>query len=166
LTFKDSSIITWKSFILVEATTVSDADPAVFAPIRQLRSGGAVSWKPRMQDRVSMSSTEAEYYALSEAACEAQWFRMLMGELILYQERATVILEDNESAINLAHNPVHHSRTKQIDIIHHLLRELVRYKEIAVCHVATKEQLGDALTKALSFQQFMYLTNGFMSSIL
>jgi hypothetical protein len=66
---------------------------------------------------------------------------MLMGELFLYQEEATVILEDSESAINLAHNPVH--RTKQIDIRHHSLRELVRYKEIAVCHIATKEQLGD-----------------------
>jgi hypothetical protein len=77
-----------------------------------------------MQDRVSMSSTEALYYALSKAACEAQWFIMLMGELFLYQERAIVILEDNESAINLAHNPVHHSGTNRIDIRHHSLRGL------------------------------------------
>jgi hypothetical protein len=45
LSFKDSSIITWKSFILVEATTVPEADPipAVFAPIRQLRIGAKFS---------------------------------------------------------------------------------------------------------------------------
>ena len=38
--------------------------------------GGAVSWKTRLQDRTSLSSTEAEYYAASESFGEAKWFRM------------------------------------------------------------------------------------------
>ena len=122
-------------------------------------NGGAVSWKTRLQDRVGISSTEAEYYAASEAFGEAKWFRMLLAELNLQQEGPTVILEDNQSCINLSQNPVFQFRTKQIDIRHHQLREASKYKEIILQHIATSEQVADALTKGLEWKQFHKLTN-------
>ena len=122
-------------------------------------NGGAVSWKTRLQDRVGISSTEAEYYAASEAFGEAKWFRMFLAELNLQQEGPTVILEDNQSCINLSQNPVFQFRTKQIDIRHHQLREASKYKEIILQHIATSEQVADALTKGLEWKQFHKLTN-------
>ena len=44
-------------------------------------AGGAVSWKTKRQGGIALSSTEAEYVALSEAAKEAIWMRRLLKEI-------------------------------------------------------------------------------------
>ena len=122
-------------------------------------NGGAVSWKTRLQERTSISSTEAEYYAASEGYAEAKWFRMFLAEIQVTQNQPTVILEDNKSCISLSENPVYQYRTKQIDIRHHQLREGVSYKEIVLHHIPTEEQVADALTKGLEWRMFEILTN-------
>ena len=38
-----------------------------------LAAGGAITWKSKKQTTIALSSTQAEYVALSEAACEACW---------------------------------------------------------------------------------------------
>ena len=43
--------------------------------------GGVVSWKTRKQDIVALSTTEAEYIALTEAAKEVIWMRRLLREI-------------------------------------------------------------------------------------
>ena len=43
--------------------------------------GGAVSWKTRKQDIVALSTTEAEYIALTEASKEVIWMRRLLREI-------------------------------------------------------------------------------------
>ena len=42
--------------------------------------GGAVSWKTRKQDIVTLSMTEAEYIALTETSKEVIWMRRLLHE--------------------------------------------------------------------------------------
>jgi hypothetical protein len=150
----------------------ADADHAGNVDNRRSRTGyvtmlhgGAVSWKTRLQTRTSISSTEAEYYAASEAFGEAKWYRMFLAELKIVQVRSTVILEDNESCIKLAKNPVYQFRTKQMDIRHHQLREAVRYKEIEFVYISTVDQVADALTKGLETRQFKTLTNKCMMEV-
>ena len=46
---------------------------------------------------------------------------------------------DNTSAINISKIPVQHSRTKHIDIHHHLIRELVENKTVALEYVETEK---------------------------
>ena len=43
--------------------------------------GGVISWKTRKQDVVALSTTEAEYIALSDAVKEVIWLRRLLREL-------------------------------------------------------------------------------------
>jgi hypothetical protein len=150
----------------------ADADHAGNVDNRRSRTGyvsmlhgGAVSWKTRLQERTSISSTEAEYYAASDAFGEAQWFRMFLAELKIYQVKPTVILEDNESCMKLAQNPVYQYRTKQMDIRHHQLREGIKYKEIMMVYVSTVDQVADALTKGLETRLFNDLTNRCMMRI-
>jgi len=61
---------------------------------------------------------------------------------------------DNISAINIAKNPVQHSRTKYIDIRHHLLRDLVESEVVSLSFIPTENQMADILTKPLDGGRF------------
>jgi hypothetical protein len=117
-------------------------------------NGAPISWTSKRQPTVALSSTEAEYMALTQAAKEATWLRRLLSDLGHPQENATVINEDNQGAIQLARNPVHHQRTKHIDIQHHYIRERVESGCIQLDYCHTQKQLADILTKPLVYEKF------------
>jgi hypothetical protein len=81
-----------------------------------LASGGAITWKSKKQTIIALSSTEAEYVALSESGCEACWLRNLYGELGFPQTNPTVLKGDNEGSCSMAENPQFHQRSKHIDL--------------------------------------------------
>ena len=58
------------------------------------------------------------------------------------------------SAINISKNSIQHSRTKQIDIRHHFIKDLVEEKVVTLEHVDIEEQVADIFTKALDAKQF------------
>jgi hypothetical protein len=51
-------------------------------------------------------------------------------------------------------NPVHHKRTKHIELNIHFVRERVQVGELRVLHVPTGEQYADVLTKDLPTSTF------------
>src|SRR3954447_3482679 len=118
-------------------------------------SGGVISWSSKRQPTVALSSTEAEYMAITHATKEAIWLRSLMNELGYDQSTPTLIFEDNQSCIALAKNPVHHARTKHIDIQHHFIREKVKSREIELEYISTNKMIADALTKSLPKPEFI-----------
>lgn len=65
----------------------------------------------------------------------------------------TIIWCDNKSTIAIAKNPLHHGRTKHIDIKFHFIRSLIDNGTIAVKHCTTNEQHADLLTKALTVKK-------------
>jgi hypothetical protein len=69
------------------------------------------------------------------------------------------LLCDNESAIKLANNPLNHSRTKHVNIRHHLLRYYKTKGDMVLSHVSTDKQLADIFTKPLDEQRFCTLRN-------
>ena len=77
----------------------------------------------KKQPTVALSSTEAEYRALSEAPREAGWLRTLLGDYGYESQEPILINCDNESSIPLAQNPVFHSNTKHITVHYHFARE-------------------------------------------
>ncbi|CAM8972698.1 unnamed protein product [Rhodiola kirilowii] len=58
------------------------------------------------------------------------------------------------SAISISKNPVQHFRTKNIDIRHHFIRELVEQKVVTLKNDTTDKQLADIFTKPLDATQF------------
>ena len=121
-----------------------------------LLSGGAVSWLSKKQATVALSTAEAEYIALSQAAQEGIWLKRLLCDLGV-ESMPTVILEDNQGAIAIAKNPVNHSRTKHIDIRYHYIRECVQNGQIELQYCPTNDMKADIFTKPLARPQFEYL---------
>jgi hypothetical protein len=69
------------------------------------------------------------------------------------------LLCDNESTVKIANNPIQHSRTKHIEIRHHLLRDHVAKGDIILEGVRSKDQLADIFTKPLDKTHFCMLRN-------
>ena len=61
---------------------------------------------------------------------------------------------DNQFAITLSKNPVHHNRTKHIDTRYHFIRQCIEDKNIEITFIRTEDQLADILTKALGRMKF------------
>jgi len=114
----------------------------------------AISWSSKRQQTVALSSTEAEYMALTQAAKEAIWVSRFLAELQGIPENSqspkTRIYIDNQGSIALAHNPEFHARTKHIAIQEHYVREKVTTGEIELVYLHTGDMIADCLTKNLS----------------
>ncbi|KAJ4721172.1 Retrovirus-related Pol polyprotein from transposon TNT 1-94 [Melia azedarach] len=117
-----------------------------------------VSWKATLQPTATLSTIEAEYMALTEAAKEGIWLRGLVSDLGLHHDQAIVYC-DSLSAICLAKDQVHHERTKHIDVRYHFLRSEKRTK---VSKVGTVDNPADMFTKSVphsKFQHYLDLLN-------
>jgi hypothetical protein len=98
-----------------------------------LLAGGTVSRQTRLQPTVAMSTTEAECMAARAATKEALWLRKLQHDLNLFPGPSCICIKifgDNQGALALIKNPVHHARSKHIDVLHHAVRERVNRKEV------------------------------------
>ena len=116
--------------------------------------GGIISWRSKRQNIVALSSTEAEYIALTLASQEAIWLRRLLSSIGFKQSTATALHEDNQRALELSRNPIHHARTKHIDIRYHFIREAVESKEVELMYCPTNLMIADIFTKGLAKQRF------------
>ncbi|XP_058202223.1 secreted RxLR effector protein 161-like [Rhododendron vialii] len=116
-------------------------------------AGGPVSWRSTLQSTVALSTTEAEYMAVTEAIKEAIWLQGLIGDLGAKQEHINVYC-DSQSAIHLAKNQVHHTRTKHIDVRFHFVREILEEGDILLEKIATADNPADMLTKVVTGIKF------------
>ena len=83
------------------------------------RARRAITWKSKKQSTIALSSTEAKYVALLEAAREACWLNCLYEELGYLQKSPIIIKGDNDGSIAMAKNQQFHNRsnTSQLDDI-------------------------------------------------
>jgi hypothetical protein len=113
-----------------------------------------------LQKVVALSSTEAEYIALTETMKEVVFVRALLRELQEMQKTPTsmvqkapseddssVILGDNQGSLALAYNPEFHGRTKHIDTRYHAIRQKVASGVIELDYCNTADMIADVFTK-------------------
>lgn len=125
-------------------------------------NGGIVSWASKKQNVVALSTAEAEYMAAGMMATEVMWTRQLLNEMGFEQPAPTVILCDNQPAIQIASDDFHHGRTKHIDIKYHFIKDMVKNNHIKMNHVSSALQQADILTKALGVILFTRLRDQVM----
>ena len=163
-----------KSFeVYVDASFCGDWKPEaadIDVSTAKSRSGYVVSlqgcpliWHSKLQTQVALSTTEAEYIALSQSLRDTIPIMNLMQEL---HDRGFTgaspiptihckAFEDNSGALELAKTPKMRPRTKHINLVYHHFRSFVREGKVTVHHVGTKEQNADTLTKSLDQNLFV-----------
>ncbi|GJY08828.1 retrovirus-related pol polyprotein from transposon TNT 1-94 [Tanacetum coccineum] len=144
-------------------TAYADADHAGCQDTRRSTSGSAqflgdklVSWSSKKQKSTAISTTEAEYIAMSGCCAQILWMRSQLTDYGFVFNKIPLYC-DNRSAIALCCNNVQHSRSKHIDIRHHFIREQVEKGVVELYFVTTDYQLADIFTKALPRERFEFL---------
>jgi len=83
---------------------------------------GITSWLSCKQKSVALSSTEAEYIALSDCSCQLVWTTNLLSE-ISFDVLVPHLYGDNLRSLFWSTNPVQEKRSKYIDIWYHYVRD-------------------------------------------
>jgi hypothetical protein len=117
-----------------------------------------VSWTSRKQNSVALSTVEAEYIAVGACFTQILYMKQTLLDYGVVLEKVPLLC-DNESAVKIANNHVQHSRTKNIDIRHHFLRDHVAKGDIILEGVRSEDQLADIFTKPLDKTRFCMLRN-------
>ena len=133
-------------------------------------AGCPIVWGSKMQTLVALSTTEAEYIALSSSLREVIALMNLMTELTsrgfrLNKDTPKVhctVFEDNRSCIEVATNHRTRPRTKHLSVRLHHFHAHILAKTITIQHISTKQQIADLFTKPLARDQFARLRDQFM----
>ncbi|GJW56613.1 retrovirus-related pol polyprotein from transposon TNT 1-94 [Tanacetum coccineum] len=149
----------------VDPTSFADADHASCQDTRRGTSGSMqylgdrlVGWSSKKQKSTAISNTEAEYIALSGCCAQILWMRSKLTDYGLGFNKIPLYY-DNKSVIALCCNNVQHSRSKNIDIRYHFIKEQVENGVVELYFVRTEYQLADIFTKALGRERLDFLIN-------
>jgi len=112
-------------------------------------SGRTISWRSMKQKTVAISSTEAEYVAMSEATQEAIWLKTILSELRVNLKQVTMC-NDNMSSMQIIKNPTSHHRAKHIDVRFHFIRDHYENGNISLQYIESGQLCADFLTKGVN----------------
>ncbi|WJX19609.1 phytanoyl-CoA dioxygenase [Trifolium repens] len=132
---------------------VHDVEPYVVTTVFQPEDSRLIGY---CDADLAGSADDRKSTSAGSSCSQLLWMKQMLSEYNVEQDVLTLYC-DNMSAINISKNPIQHSRTKHIDIRHHLIRDLVEDKVVTLEHVATDNQLADIFTKALDASKFKTL---------
>jgi len=121
-------------------------------------------WSSKLQSEIALSTTKAEYIALSQATREIIPLRALLHELASITKLIvgptithSTVFEDNKGCVELANAPCLCPRMRHIALKYHHFHHFVSKGDIKVQWIDTKHQLADILTKPLPSSTFKFL---------
>ena len=122
-----------------------------------------ISWRSKSQKSVSLSSTEAEYMAVSEVATEILFIKSMLEFLGVKVELPIEVNVDNVGAIYLSKSATTSNRTRHIDTRYHFVREYIDDGVLKVVFVKSEDNHADIMTKNLSIRLFDKHSNAIMN---
>ena len=103
---------------------------------------------------VARSSAESEFKAIAQGLCELLWLKIILDYLRIKWDDLMKLYCDNKSINNIAHNPIQHDRTKNIEVNRHFIKEKLEEGVVCMSDVPSEHQLVDILTKGLNNSMF------------
>lgn len=139
--------------------TFSDADFAANRDDRTSLGGqivfldeSPIAWRTFKEKSVCLSTMEAEFVAMTEAAKELLWFDRVLRECLVRgvikgNKVKSVLFVDNQATLDFAKSPIENYRTKHIDVKLFFIRNLINENVFDVEYVKSKNNLSDIFTK-------------------
>ena len=122
-----------------------------------------VQWRSKLQKTISLSTAEAEYYAVSEMAIEIIYLCNLLKNMGFTQDPNIQVYEDNTTCIKWGNQVIRgRERAKHIDLRKHFAHETIQNRHMQLIKIDTSHQLADLFTKALPPAQFLACINGIL----
>jgi len=112
--------------------------------------GVPISFKSKQQRSVALSSSEAEYVALSEAAKEIKFVYQILISMGLKVKTPIVVRVVNVGATFMSEKMSTGKRTRHVDIRYKFVREFVEDKFLKIVFVKTTDNYADGMTKNIS----------------
>ena len=109
--------------------------------------GIAIAWRSKGMKSVVLSTTEAEYMALSEVVKELKFIVQLLQTMNIEVELPITVYVDNVGAIWLSNNRTTSDRTKHIDIRTSFVKEYQEDGKIIIKFVKSEDNETDIFTK-------------------
>ncbi|KAG6508555.1 hypothetical protein ZIOFF_033929 [Zingiber officinale] len=104
--------------------------------------GNLLTWRSKKQSVVARSIAEAELRSTALGICGALWLKQLLEELHIPKQSSIIIWCDNKAVISISHSPVHHDRTKHVEIGQHFIKEKIDEGINKVSYVPTTQQVA------------------------
>jgi hypothetical protein len=116
--------------------------------------GAPVATKSKLGRSVTLSSTEAEHYAISEVAKEVLFIKQLLDTIGIEVKLPIIVRVDNVGAIFLGNNFSVGQRTKHIDIRAHFVREYIEDDILKLVFIRSEDNDADIFTKNTTEELF------------
>ncbi|GJT18521.1 hypothetical protein Tco_0877227 [Tanacetum coccineum] len=118
-----------------------------------------VSWSSKKQKRTAISSTEAEYIALSGCCAQILWMRSQLTDYGFAFSKIPSCMQTTKSAYSCSMyaTNVQHLIDQHIDVSYHFIKEQVDNGIGELYFVWTEYQLDDIFTKPLPRERFNFL---------
>ena len=116
---------------------------------------GPICWRSKIQQEVSLSTTESEVVSLSEGCKDVMFLRELISEIEPnFINDPTVVHEDNHAAYEIARRPGTYTKLRHVRVRHFYCQDVVQNKFVDVQTISSEDQAADILTKTLSGTMF------------
>ena len=140
-------MIKWALKALSDSDFASDKETriSVFGYIIYF-CGIPIAWRSKGMKSVVLSTTEAEYMALSEVVKELKFIVQLLQTMNIEVELPITVHVDNVGAIWLSNNRTTSDRTKHIDIRTSFVKEYQEDGKIIIKFVKSEENEADIFT--------------------
>ena len=147
----------WKLEALSDSDFANDKDTrySVYEYIIYF-CGVPVAWKSKSMKSVVLSTTEAEYVAVSEVVKEIKFLYQMLRSMEIKVPLPIKVQVDNVGAIWLANNSSVSERTKHVDLRAHFVRDMIKDQVIEINFVKSAENDSDIMTKNQQGQHYMY----------
>nr|GEX38517.1 retrotransposon protein, putative, unclassified, expressed [Tanacetum cinerariifolium] len=125
---------------------------------------GSLMYVTSSRPDIMFATSKSEYVAVSSCCAQVLWMRTQLTDYGFFYDKVPIYC-DSKSAIAISCNPVHHTRTKHIDVRYHFIKDHVEKGSIELYFVGTEYQLADLFTKSLPEARFKFLVEklGMMS---
>ena len=156
----------WKLETLSDSDFANDKDTrySVYGYIIYF-CGVPVVWKSKSMKSVVLSTTEAEYVAVSEVVKEIKFLYQILRSMEVNVPLPIKVQEDNVGAIWLVNNSSVSERTKHVDLRAHFVRDMIKDQVIEINFVKSAENDSDIMTKNQQGQHYMYAKSKFVYTV-